>query len=222
MKADDRVLGEIVPHELEEYMRSLAPPAPPGFEKIEEQGLRLKLPIIDPRVGVLLSVLVRGINAHRALEVGTANGYSGAWIAAALPSDGHLHTIEIEAERAELARQNFVNLGLTSRVRQTVGNAVEVVDKLQANFDLIFNDGGKLDHTRIHNRLVGLLRPGGVLVTDNVLWSGEVVPTFAGTPLRPPAETLAIAAYNQLLASDRRLLTSIVPLRDGVALSVKL
>jgi predicted O-methyltransferase YrrM len=222
MKADGRILGEIVPHELEEYMRSLARPAPPGFDNIREEGLRLNLPIIDPRVGTLLFVLVRTAGARRVLEIGTANGYSGAWIANAMQSDGCLITVELDASRAELAKNNFETLGLNARVQQIVGNATEVVNQVCGPFDLIFNDGGKLEQEAIHDRLVALLRVGGLLVTDNALWSGEVVPGFHRTPLRPVQETHAVAAYNQQLVSDTRLLTSIVPLRDGVALSVKL
>ena len=90
-----------------------------------------------------------------------------------------------------------------------------------APFDLIFNDGDKQQYEPLLDRLVTLLRPGGVLVTDNVLWDGEVVPGLVTPPQRDPADTAAIAAYNHRLAADDRLATSFVPLRDGLAVSVR-
>jgi predicted O-methyltransferase YrrM len=88
-------------------------------------------------------------------------------------------------------------------------------------FDVIFQDGDKGLYLPLLDRLVGLLRPGGVLITDNVLWDGEVVPGYVEPPRRPIEDTRAIREYNEALAADRRLLTAIVPLRDGVAISVK-
>ena len=88
-------------------------------------------------------------------------------------------------------------------------------------FDLIFNDGDKLQYAWLLDRLVALLRPGGVLVTDNILWGGEVVPGFTEKPPRPADLTRAIAAYNESLAADARLLTTMLPLRDGMAISVR-
>lgn len=222
MISGERVIGEIIAHDLEDYIRSLARPAPPGFSRIADEGARLNFPIIDDRVGTLLSVLIRATGARRVLEIGTANGYSGSWIAHALPPDGLLTTIEIDQSRADLAKRNFAALDLTPRVQQLVGDAVDLVPQLSAPFNLIFNDGDKMRQSDLHDRLVNLLRTGGLLVTDNALWSGEVVPGFTGTPLRPRDEARAIAAYNQKVAQDWRLLTSIVPLRDGVAISVKL
>jgi predicted O-methyltransferase YrrM len=88
-------------------------------------------------------------------------------------------------------------------------------------FDLIFQDGSKKLYTPLLDRLVALLRPGGLLVTDNVLWSGEVVPGFHKTPSKNPDETRAIIEYNERVAAHPQLLTSVVPLRDGVSISVK-
>jgi predicted O-methyltransferase YrrM len=102
-----------------------------------------------------------------------------------------------------------------------VGDAARIVSKVAGPFDVIFQDGDKQLYDPLLDRLVALLRPGGLLLTDNVLWDGEVVPGFTARPQMPEADTAAIAAYNERLAADRRLRTSIVPLRDGVAVSVK-
>ena len=96
-----------------------------------------------------------------------------------------------------------------------------MLSKVSGPFDVIFQDGDKLQYGPMLDRLVELLRPGGLLITDNVLWSGEVVPGFNETPTRPAESTRAIAAYNERLSRDPRLLTIIVPLRDGVAISTK-
>ncbi len=102
-----------------------------------------------------------------------------------------------------------------------VGDAARMVHKVAGPFDLIFNDGDKRQYEPLLDRLVTLLRPGGVLLTDNVLWDGEVVPGLVTPPRRPAEETAAITAYNQRLAVDPRLVTSFLPIRDGVAMSVK-
>ena len=96
-----------------------------------------------------------------------------------------------------------------------------MIAKVSGPFDLIFQDGDKQLYEPMLDRLVGLLRPGGLLVTDNVLWNGEVVPGFAGTPTQDPEDTRAIAEYNERLAAHPDLITATVPLRDGVAISVK-
>jgi caffeoyl-CoA O-methyltransferase len=102
-----------------------------------------------------------------------------------------------------------------------VGDASRMLHKLSGPFDLIFQDGDKQLYVPLLDRLVGLLRPAGLLITDNVLWDGEVVPNFRPTPARDPAYTRAVAAYNEELAADARLLTTWIPLRDGVTISVK-
>jgi len=132
-----------------------------------------------------------------------------------------LLTMEMSEERAAEARVNFAKAGLADRTSVIVGDAQLKIAKVSGPFDLIFQDGSKKLYEPLLDRLVGLLRPGGLLVTDNVLWNGEVVPGFAGTPTQPPEDTLAIAAYNERLASHPDLLTAVVPLRDGVSISVK-
>ena len=127
----------------------------------------------------------------------------------------------MNADRAREARGNFARAGLTDRVTLIVGDARLKIAKVSGPFDLIFLDTDKQLYAALLDRLVELLRPGGLLVTDNVLWDGEVVPGFVAAPKRPPADTRAIAEYNERVAAHPQLLTSIVPLRDGVSVSVK-
>jgi predicted O-methyltransferase YrrM len=131
-----------------------------------------------------------------------------------------LFTMEMDAERAKEARENFARAGLTDRVNVIVGDAQRMVAKVAGPFDLIFQDGAKSLYTPLLEKLVALLRPGGLLVTDNVLWDGTVVPGFT-TEVKNGSDTRAIAEYNERVAAHPQLTTAVVPLRDGVSISVK-
>jgi predicted O-methyltransferase YrrM len=181
-------------------------------------------------VGALLHVLARAVGATRILEIGTAIGYSGIWLARALPANGMLLTMEKDPERARVARANFERAGLASRIGVIVGDAQVTIAKVSGPFDLIFQDGSKPLYATLLDTLVDFLRPRGLLVTDNVLWDGKVVPGFAAASKRfdaaaasepSDADTRAIAEYNQRLNAHPDLITATVPLRDGVAISVK-
>ncbi len=214
-------MGQIVPDAIERYLAGLNRAGDDVLDEIARGNQTRGLPLVDAEVGALLRVLATSIGASRMLEIGTAVGYSGIWLAGALPAGGMLLTIELSEDRAREARDNFVRAGLADKVSVIVGDAQLKVAKVSGPFDLIFQDGAKKLYEPLLNRLVGLLRPGGLLVTDNVLWSGEVVPGFAATPVNDAADSQAIVAYNERVASHPELLTSIVPLRDGVSISVK-
>jgi predicted O-methyltransferase YrrM len=216
-------MGDIVPEAVERYLAGLNRMPDPVLVEIEREGRAAHLPIIDAEVGGLLRVLATAAGAKRILEIGTAIGYSGIWLAGALPVGGMLFTMELSPDRAAIARQNFARAGLADRAHIMIGDAALLVAKVSGPFDLIFQDGAKGNYGRMLDRLVERLRPGGLLVTDNVLWSGEVVPGFSAAPSHhDEADTRAIAEYNERLAADPRLRTTFLPLRDGVAVSVKI
>jgi len=214
-------MGQVVPDAIEQYLSSLNHQADDVLKDIARSGEQQDLPLVDAEVGVLLRVLATAIQARRILEIGTAIGYSGIWLAGALPADGSLMTMEVDEQRARQAREHFTRAGLANRASVIVGDAQRMLAKVAGPFDLIFQDGDKKLYGPMLDRLVELLRPGGVLVTDNVLWDGEVVPGFVTTPRRDAGETRAIVEYNERLSTHPHLITSIVPLRDGVAISVK-
>jgi predicted O-methyltransferase YrrM len=215
-------MSQIVPAAVEQYLESLNQLADPVLHDVERDGRTRHLPLVDAEVGALLRVLTVATGASRILEVGTAIGYSGIWLAGALPADGMLLTLEVDEARARLARDNFSRAGLADRVNVIVGDAERTLTKLAGPFDLIFQDGDKSKYGPLLDRLVDLLRPGGLLVTDNVLWSGNVVPGFHAAPVpRDVDATNAIADYNQRISRHPQLMTTIVPMRDGVAISVK-
>lgn len=214
-------MGTIVPEPIEQYLSGLNRLTDPILQDISRAGREANLPLIDAEVGALLRVLATAVNAAKILEIGTAIGYSGIWLAGTMPVGGMLLTMELKPERARQARDNFARAGLADRANVMVGDAGLMVAKVSGPFDLIFQDGDKRQYAPMLDRLVALLRPGGLLVTDNVLWSGEVVPGFVSHPRQDPEETRAILDYNEKLSAHPRLMTSIVPLRDGVAISLK-
>ncbi|MFI5178639.1 MAG: O-methyltransferase [Vicinamibacterales bacterium] len=214
-------MGQIVPDAVERYLAGLNRGHDAILDDIARSGAARDLPLVDAEVGALLCVLATAAGATRILEIGTAVGYSGIWLARALPSGGMLLTMEMDAERAREARENFARAGLADRVSVIVGDAERMIAKVAGPFDLIFQDGAKSLYGPLLDRLVALLRPGGLLVTDNVLWDGEVVPGFKATLKRDAADTRAIADYNERVASHPQLKTAVVPLRDGVSISVR-
>ncbi|MGB7219948.1 MAG: O-methyltransferase [Vicinamibacterales bacterium] len=212
-------MSRIVPDPVEHYLAGLNRLTDPVLQDIAKAGV--DLPLVDAEVGALLRVLATSLNATRILEIGTAIGYSGIWLAGALPPSGMLLTLEIDPDRARQARENFARAGLADRATVIVGDAERMLAKVAGPFDLIFQDGDKKLYSPLLDRLVALLRPRGLLVTDNVLWSGEVIPGYVDKPTHDVEDTRAIVAYNERLNAHPALMTSIVPLRDGVAISVK-
>jgi predicted O-methyltransferase YrrM len=211
----------ITPQPIAEYFSTLRRLPHAELEAIAAEGRAESLPIVDSQTGALLHVLTRCSAARRVLEIGTAIGYSGLWIATGLPADGMLITLERNAERAARARAHFEAAGMGARVSVMIGEADRHLHKVAGAFDLIFQDGDKHQYEPMLDRLVNLLRPGGVLVTDNALWSGEVVEGYVESPQRDEAETRAIRDYNRRLVADPRLYTTIVAVGDGVAISVR-
>jgi predicted O-methyltransferase YrrM len=214
-------MSHIVPEPVERYLAGLNQTSDAVLDDIARDGREKGLPLVDAEVGALLRVLATSINATRILEIGTAIGYSGIWLAGALPEGGMLITMEVDQERARVARDNFTRAGVADRANVMVGNAERMLAKVSGPFDLIFQDGDKRLYLPMLAPLIDRLRPRGLLVTDNVLWSGEVVPGFVDSPRHDPVDTRAIAEYNTQLNVHPLVTTTIVPLRDGVAISVK-
>jgi len=214
-------MGVIVPDAIERYLATLNRGGDDVLESIARANESRGLPLVDAEVGAMLRVLATAIGARRILEIGTAIGYSGIWLAGALPPDGMLITLELDETRAKEARENFARAGLADRTSVIVGDAQLKLSKVSGPFDLIFQDGAKHLYVPLLDRLVALLRPRGLLITDNVLWDGKVVPGFSAGTDPDPEDTRAIAEYNQRLAVHPQLQTATVPLRDGVSISVK-
>jgi predicted O-methyltransferase YrrM len=215
-------MSDITPVPIVDYVTTLQRPPHAQLEVVASEGRAEGLPLVHPATGALLHALALATGARRVLEIGTAIGYSTLWLATALPADGLLITMERDASRAERARAHLAAAGAAGRVTVMVGDATRSLHKVAGPFDLIFQDGDKAQYEPMLDRLVALLRPGGVLATDNVLWNGEVVPGFIDPPKRNAVDTAAIRAYNERLTTDSRLFTTLLPVGDGVAVAVKL
>jgi predicted O-methyltransferase YrrM len=215
-------MGQIIHGPVEAYLDGLHPPADALLAAIETEGREQNLPLVQPASARLLRSLVIATGARRVLEIGTCIGYSAIWMAHPLPPDGMLVTLEADAGRAVIARSNIERADLSDRISVIVADASRYLHKIAGPFDLVFQDSDKQRYESMLDRLVGLLRVGGVLATDNVLWNGEVVEGYVSPPQRDEADTAALRRYNARLASDPRLLTTFLPVGDGVALSVKL
>ena len=215
-------MSEITPPQVAEYLGSLRHEPNGVLPRLDREGRAEGLPLVVADTGAMLHALARAVQARRILEIGTAIGYSTIWLASALPADGMMITMEMNGERADRARANLTEAELDDRVSVMVGDATKFLHKVSGPFDVIFQDSDKTLYEPMLDRLVALLRPGGLLLTDNVLWSGEVIPGYVAAPKHDPADTEAIAAYNRRLAADRRLFTTFAPVGDGLSISVKL
>ncbi len=214
-------MSQLIDPAIDRYVRALQPAEDAYLRRVRDESLRRDVPLIDAQTGALLRLLTRAPGARRGLGIRTGGGYSALWIAPVLPSDAMLITIEANAERAAVARINFEEAGVAGRTSVIIGEATRFLHKVRGPFDLIFQDGDKALYAPLLDRLVSLLRPGGLLITDNVLWDGEVVPGFVDPPRRDQADTRAIAEYNERLNRHPQLMTITMPLRDGVAISLK-
>jgi predicted O-methyltransferase YrrM len=214
-------MRQILEAPLRDYLSDLHRPVDPLVDEIRAEGVAAGLPLVEPETGRLLRSLIHALKARAVLEIGTAVGYSAIWMAQALEPGSRLISLELDAMRAATARRNIERAQLSEIASVIVGDAFRFVHKVAGPFDLIFQDGDKLLYEPLLDSLIAHLRPGGVLVTDNVLWDGEVIDGFVQTRRHDDASTEAIRAYNRRLAVEKRLLTTFLPLGDGVALSVR-
>lgn len=214
-------MPEFVHAAVQQYLRGLNAPEDPLLSEVRARSEADGVPAIRPDTGWLLHVLAAAAAPRRILEIGTGYGCSGIRLARALAPDGMLFTIERNPARAAVARQHFERAGLGPSVSVMVGEATRLVHKVAGPFDLVVQDGSKDQYEAVLDRLVGLLRPRGVLVTDNILWQGDVLPGFRAEPAHSAESTAAIANHGRRLAADPRLATVFLPVGDGVAVSVK-
>lgn len=214
-------MSRLTPEPVLDYLTRLRRDPHEYLAVIEREGRAEGRAIVCADTGALLHTLALGGGAKRILEIGTSIGYSTLWLAAALPADGMMISMECEAALAGRARDHLIVAGYGSRVSVMVGDATRFLHKIAGPFDFIFQDSDKMLYLPMHHRLVELLRPGGVLVADNILWNGEVIPGYVNDKSHSDTTTAAIVSFNRHLADDPRLYTSFLPVGDGVSVSVK-
>lgn len=175
-----------------------------------------------PVQGRLLKMLVEMSGARRVLELGTFTGYSSICLASGLPEGGHLDTLEINDELEDLILEGFSRAGLGDRISLHLGDCIQTLEQFAAGgvepYDLVFIDANKRDYPEYYELVFKLVRPGGWILADNVLWDGKV----ALDPLPQDRQTLGIDRFNRTVAADPRVESVIIPLRDGLNLIRKI
>src|SRR5688500_1180478 len=214
-------MGNITPPPVADYLAGLRADPHERLALIDREGRAEGLPLVYPDTGALLHMLARSCGAKRILEIGTAIGYSTLWMATALPPGGTLITMEYDASRAARARDHFAAAGYGDRISVIVGDATRFLHKIAGPFDLIFQDSDKQLYEPMLDRLIELLRPGGLLVADNLLWNGEVIPGYVSEKKYSDEDTAAITGFSKRIAADLQIYTSFLQVGDGVSVSVK-
>jgi len=179
--------------------------------------------ILQPRMlsghyqGRVLSVLSKIIRPKTILELGTFTGYSALCLAEGLDKNGVLHTIDINEELVDFQRYYFDKSDYGSQIIQHLGSAIDIIPTLDTTFDLVFMDADKPNYINYFHQIIDKLNPGGVILSDNVLWSGKVIETLDPSDV----STKIVLEYNALLKEDPRLETVLLPIRDGLTVSIK-
>ena len=179
--------------------------------------------ILQPRMlsghyqGRILSVLSKLIRPKTILELGTFTGYSALCLAEGLDINGVLHTIDVNEELVDFQRSYFDKSDYGTQIIQHLGSALDIIPTLDTNFDLVFMDADKPNYINYFHQIIDKLNPGGVILSDNVLWSGKVIEALDPSDV----STKIVLEYNTLLKEDPRLETVLLPIRDGLTVSIK-
>ncbi len=202
------------------YLQDVHPAISPVQARIEREAERDREPITERESARLLASFVRACGARTALEVGTNLGYSATWIAGALPPDGRLICLDIDAELLERAREHLEHARLADRVELRCGRALDLLPDLPGPFDFAYIDANKDDYPAYLDAVVERLRPGGVVCVDNLLWGGQAA-METDDPNRPRQWTPIIRAFNRSFLDNPQLDSTIVQVGDGVGVGVK-
>ena len=201
---------------VDDYIYSMLPKRDPVLAEMEDYASEHHVPIVGPAVARVLQQLAMMINARSVFELGSAIGYSTIWWAQVVGDKGRVIYTDGDSKNAERARAYFTRAGVLSRITLHTGDALEFLSEQKRQFDIIFNDVDKEDYPRVLRLVAPRLRRGGLFITDNVLWSGRVAE-------ESPAEasTKAILEFNRKLYAATEFYTTILPIRDGLAVAVR-
>jgi predicted O-methyltransferase YrrM len=194
----------------------MLPKRDPVLAEMEDYASQHKVPIVGPAVARVLQQLALTIKARAVFELGSAIGYSTIWWAQAVGDSGRVIYTDGDSKNAERARGYFTRAGVTNRITLHVGDALEFLSEQKQEFDIIFNDVDKEDYPRVLRLVAPKLRKGGLFITDNVLWSGRVAEKSP-----KDATTKAILEFNRKLYDSNDFYTTILPIRDGLAVALK-
>ena len=207
-----------IPEKLDDYVVAHSENEPELLQQLTRETFQK---ILQPRMssgpyqGRLLSMIAKLVNPKNILELGTFTGYSTLCLAEGMQASGELHTIDINEELYDFQRKYFDKSDYSKQIVQHLGNALEIIPTLDKRFDLIFIDADKDNYVNYFNLIIDKLNVGGIILSDNVLWSGKVIET-----LDPKDKmTKAVLDYNTLLKEDKRVETVVLPIRDGLTIS---
>lgn len=207
-----------LPEKLDEYVIAHSAQEPEHLATLTRETYQK---ILQPRMlsgayqGRVLSMISKLVHPKHILEIGTFTGYSALCLAEGLQEGGALHTIDVKEELVDFQKKHFDKSAFAKAIHQHLGQALNIIPTLQMNFDLVFIDADKRNYINYFHAIINKMNPGGIILSDNVLWSGKVVEPFNEKDL----DTKILLEYNRLLNEDPRLETVLLPIRDGLTVS---
>lgn len=207
-----------IPQKLDDYVVAHSQKEPELLQQLTRETYQK---ILQPRMlsghyqGRVLSMISKLVNPTNILEIGTYTGYSALSLAEGMKHNGQLHTIDVNEELVDFQRKYFDKSGYGKQIHQHLGSAIDIIPMLDVKFDLVFIDADKPNYVNYFNIIIEKMNPGGIILSDNVLWSGKVL-----EPLQPKDQsTKVLLEYNKLLNEDNRVETVLLPIRDGLTVS---
>ncbi|WP_047544662.1 O-methyltransferase [Psychroserpens sp. Hel_I_66] len=210
-----------LPEKLDEYVVAHSQEEPELLQQLtRETYQKILQPIMlsGPYQGRVLSMISKLIRPKTVLELGTFTGYATLCLAEGLQDDGEIHTIDVNEELVDFQRKYFNKSSFGNQIHQHLGSAIEIIPKLDLNFDLVFIDADKPNYVKYFHLIIDKLNPGGIILSDNVLWHGKVIEPLDEKDL----STKAVLEFNTLLKNDKRIETVVLPIRDGLTISRKI
>jgi len=210
-----------LPEKIDDYVVKHSEDEPELLQQLNRETYQK---ILQPRMlsghyqGRVLSMISKLVNPKNILEIGTYTGYSAICLAEGLQKNGELHTIDINEELNDFQRKYFDKSGYGKQIHQHLGDALDIIPKLDKTFDLVFIDADKENYANYFHAIIDKLNEGGIILSDNVLWSGKVLETKFK---KEDTSTPALIEYNKLLKEDKRVETLILPIRDGLTICRK-
>jgi len=209
-----------LPEKLDDYIVSHSEQEPELLQQLtRETYQKILQPIMlsGPYQGRVLSMISKLIRPKTILELGTFTGYATLCLAEGLQNDGEIHTIDINEELVDFQRKYFDRSEFGSQIHQHLGSAIDIIPELDMTLDLVFIDADKPNYSNYFHLIIDKLNPGGIILSDNVLWHGKVVEPIHDKDL----STKAVLEFNTLLKQDHRIETVLLPIRDGLTISRK-
>lgn len=205
---------DLISEELKEYLTRYCEPESDLLKAIDrETNLKVSMPrmLSGHYQGRVLSMLSKMNQPKRILEIGTYTGYATLCLAEGLTENGLIHTVDINAELEDMVRANFSRSPFKEKIIYHQGDATKIIPELNEIFDMVFIDADKKNNGAYYNLLIDKLRPGGIIIVDNVLWSGKVL-----TEKKVDQNTAIITNFNNMVSRDQRVEKLILPIRDGL------